>query len=207
MEDTKTRILIQAHHLFLKYGIKNITMDCISECLGISKRTIYKHFLDKNELLRQSITSYLNKRDKTVATQIKNSTTVIEAIIRLIRLGMIDLEKINPLFFQDLKKYYPDILAYIEKENEPFNRKLIIKFLKQGIKQNLFREDIDLELVAAIVIGQLQNIRNEELFPREKFSKKQILLHMMINYLRGISKPKGIELLEKNKEIFINDLI
>ena len=107
--DVRKRILTEATHLFFQYGIKNTTMDDIADKLGISKRTIYETFKDKNELLISCFEEYSNERYKANGVIIKDSQNPLTAISLFIQAGASMLNLLSPAFFSDLKKYHYEL--------------------------------------------------------------------------------------------------
>jgi TetR/AcrR family transcriptional regulator, cholesterol catabolism regulator len=196
--DNRERIIVAAAGLFRTYGIKSVTMDSIASHLGISKRTIYELFADKDELLG-GVLSWMNEKQKELLSRIlSESENAIVAIFRLISMNRDHFQSMSPAFQADLRKYYFD-LKNTGKENMPdfHNHQQIIE---KGISEELFRDDIDPDLANRCLYSMGRSIMDYELYP-DQFSRNEVLSNTIINYLKGISTQKGLDLiksLEKN---------
>ena len=198
--DIKDRIIQEASQLFMKFGIRNITMDRIAENLGVSKRTIYENFKDKDELLNFCLESGMKKQKKRYKETIKNSVNIIEAILTFIRNSVNALNIINPVFFSDLQKYYPSQWdKYIEVNNSQ-NLDKTIQLLRMGVEGGFFRKCINLEIVGKLILEQFNLLNNQDIFPEDRYSKVEVFENIAINFTRGIATSKGLSFLEKYQE-------
>ena len=195
--DIKKRIIKDARYLFITFGIRSVTMDTIAEEIGMSKRTIYENFKDKDDLLKQCIEVAMSNHRDISEDIINNSENIIEATFKFIKNSISIINKINPLFFFDIKKYYPELFVQKIKESDIRSHNRIAELLKRGIKEDLFRSDINVEIVTKLILEQFKMLSNNELFPSEKFSKIDVFENIVINFIRGISTKKGLQLIEE----------
>jgi TetR/AcrR family transcriptional regulator, cholesterol catabolism regulator len=190
------RILTQSSELFIKSGIKAITMDDISREVGVSKRTIYENFKDKDELLRAClvyIDAYYNK-DKDEL--IKESKNTIDMMFKILEHGIQIINTMNPLFMIDLKRYHYRVWKETYKLHYEKHLAHTYTMLKKGINEGLYRKDIDIEIVAKLLHEQLRIMSDEQIFPSSKYSIKAVFENILINFMRGIATRKGLELIE-----------
>ncbi|MFC2081146.1 TetR/AcrR family transcriptional regulator [Bacteroidota bacterium] len=197
------RIVSEAFELFMKYGIRNVTMDQISGQMGISKRTLYETFKDKNELLREVLEYFSNIKRTEAGEMIEKSDNVIKTIYMLARKGEEMKQKINPLFFEDIWKYYPDIHTMLTKDGSYRDSSFTHKLVKKGIDDGLFKKDLDIELVNLYFHQVMHIVMNEEIFPRDRYTHGEIFKNIIMPYLIGISTDKGQVQIDKyfEKEI------
>ncbi len=191
------RIVNEATQQFLQFGIRNVTMDKIAADLGISKRTVYEVFKDKTELVRTCIEFLFQQHEAKIKIILETSSNVIEVFSSALREGMKVMNSINPVFFQDLKKFYPEIWMSIHARNMEKSYILTIDLLKKGIEEGLFREDINIKIVSKLFHEQNNLIMDEQVFPRNEFSLPEIYRNLTINFMRGISTARGIERIDK----------
>ena len=104
--EVRERIIVESGALFGKYGIRSMTMDALAEEMGISKRTIYERFKDKDTLLGEVIKYYKHQTKEDALRTIDESDNVIEALFRIMKLTVSQMSQTNPLFFHDFKKYH-----------------------------------------------------------------------------------------------------
>ena len=194
--EIKNRIIAEARQLFIKYGIRSITMDMIAEHLGISKRTIYENFKDKNELLKSCINAAIADQRKMNEEIIRSSSNIIDAIFVFIKNSINTLKRINPAFFYDIQKYYPAIWSRTIQKNDERNFNRIVSLLNQGISEGLFRENINVEIIARLILEQFKLLSNQEIFPENKYSMVDIFENIVINFVRGIVTVNGLELID-----------
>jgi len=109
--EVRERIIIEAGLLFGKYGIRSMTMDALAEEMGISKRTIYERFRDKDTLLLEVVRYYKEKRMVEAFEIIEQSDNAIVAMFRLMKVTISQIEHMNPLFFHDFKKYHTRVFG------------------------------------------------------------------------------------------------
>lgn len=181
--------------MFTKYGIRSITMESIANELGISKRTLYEKFEDKDDLVSQVVTEGGNFHKKKCLEIIDESENVVDAISKIARLHSNTFSKINPLFFEDLKKCHPSIHNKIHKRGELRDYSITLSLLKRGVIEEIFRSDVDIDVVN-VFIHQIADILNTNIFSNIKIEILRDSVFMP--YLKGISTDKGRKLIEEN---------
>ncbi|MBN2635800.1 MAG: TetR/AcrR family transcriptional regulator [Prolixibacteraceae bacterium] len=194
--ELRDRITNEGTKQFFQYGIRNVTMDDIAVSLGISKRTVYETFKDKSELVQNCIEVLNHKQDKRVNEVVSQSENAIKSIFVFMREGMRVMNEINPVFFKDMEKLYPSLWKKIEKEALAKRYNLSSKLLTRGVSEGLFREDLNIDIVAKLFHTQLTIFSDETVFPRDKYNHAEIFQNMIINFTRGISTLKGIEIID-----------
>ncbi len=199
--EIRERIIEGASGLFRTYGIKSVTMDSLANQLGISKRTIYEVFSDKDDLLIAVLTRMSRQQKDQVKRVLDESENSIVAIFRMLEINREYFQDISPAFQADLKKYHHDVLIgkadRIDMPDYRNNQQVI----ENGIKEELFRKEINPDLVNRCLYNLGRSIIDHDLYPFELFSRRDVIRNIFINYLRGISTPKGLDLinrLEKN---------
>jgi AcrR family transcriptional regulator len=183
-------------------------MDDIAAELSISKRTIYELFNDKEQLLHEVLKfqhEQMRERGKEI---IRGSSHILEIILKLFNLHFELLKKVNNKFFSELGKY-PEICK--EKQNkEKQNAKKFTAWMEMGRQQGLFREDADFEILTFILKRDLTTILEVKLqkghTELSKYTLDELGRKLFLFYLRGISTPRGQQIIEdylKENEIKI----
>lgn len=191
----RERIIDGAAGLFRKYGIKSVTMDSIAGHLGISKRTIYENFSDKDELLKGVLKSMTEKQKDLLKKILDQSGNPIEAIFRLLEVNRDHFQSMSPVFQEDMKKFYLNIKNNEDCEIPDYkNHKEIIE---KGIMDGYFRQDVDSDLANRCLFYLGASIMDDELYPFDLFSRNEVIRNTFINYLKGISTTKGLELINR----------
>jgi len=182
--------------MFRTYGIKAVTMDMLATNMGISKRTIYEVFKDKEELLK-GVLRWMSQKQKELMTMIlDDSDNVIEAVYKMLDLMMDHFQKMTPSFQLDMKKFQKKILENPDDYHDLPYYSNNSEILRRGIDEGVFREDIDIDITNKCLLEVAKMANDKDVFPPEDFLKKDILRNFYVNYLRGISTTKGLELIE-----------
>ena len=116
--EIRDRIILEAGTLFARYGIRSITMDALAEEMGISKRTIYENFKDKDTLLTEVITFHKKKQLADLQQILKEEQNIVDAMFSLLHESINNMKQVNPMFFHDLKKYHPQIFLQLQEKGD-----------------------------------------------------------------------------------------
>ncbi|MEA1888112.1 MAG: TetR/AcrR family transcriptional regulator [Bacteroidota bacterium] len=198
--DYRERITQEAAVLFMKYGIRAVTMDSIAHHLGMSKRTIYEHFADKEELLVSVISSMSAKQKDVFRKIMSEADNVIEALFEMLRVADAHFSNTNPTYLMDLKKYHHRVYEMICQKGDIKNFEMTLSMLREGVEEKMFRDDINIDIVNAGIHGIIDTTRDNEEMSFDKYTPFEIIDNLLFNYLLGISTPKGRELINKYKE-------
>lgn len=199
--DIKNRIIEGAAESFMIYGIRSVTMDSLANQLGISKRTIYEVFADKDDLLISVLTFMAQRQKEQVKRVLEESENSIVAIFRMIEINRDYFQNMSLAFQSDLKKYHNDVLIKTTENVEMPDYRNNQQVIEKGIREGLFRKEINPDLTNRCLYNLGRSIMNNELYPFEIFSRKEVISNIFLNYLRGIATAKGLDLinmLEKN---------
>ena len=193
----KHKILNTSKELFLNLGFKSVTMDEIASKLGVSKKTIYKYFENKTELVA-AVTEYMFDAVSfgidTICELKMNPIKEIFSIKRFIMKHLKD-EKSSPQY--QLQKYYPKIYASLTQKQFDVMQVCVLNNLKKGIEIGLYRDNIDLEFTSRIYFNGMVGIKNIELFPLTDYSMNTLMNHYLEYHIRGIATEKGLQELKK----------
>jgi AcrR family transcriptional regulator len=193
--DYKNRIIEEAANLFRTYGIKTVTMDLLASNLGISKRTIYEVFSDKDELLTGVVKWMYEKQKETMAKILEESENVIIANFRMIDVMRDHFQNMSPAFQLDIKKYHHSVLSETQDKGDLQDYRNGMQIVARGIKEGVFRKDIKIELVNKCIFELIRISADYEIFPLDKYSRNDIIKNVYINYLKGIATEKGLEII------------
>lgn len=197
----KDRILLGAQELFFKYGIKSITMDDIAKHLAISKKTIYKYFADKDEVVETMMIQLMKKNEAQFQNIVDESTNVVEEVFGMMKhMGMM-FSQMNPNLFYDMQKFHPNTWNLFKKFKEECIESMVIDSIERGISQGLVRSDINSKIVARLRMEQVEIGFNPQAFPPNKFKIIEVQLALLDHYLHGICTLKGHKLINKYKEL------
>jgi AcrR family transcriptional regulator len=194
------QILKGAEELFFRYGLKSITMDDIAKHLGMSKRTIYENFPTKDSIVSALLD---NHREKSISDHElihKESKNAIEEQFMSMRMFKDMADVMNPRLLFELKKFHPKVWSEFQDLKQEVIQQFIIGNLKRGIKQGIYRKEIDVEILSRLRIEQIEIAWNPELFPPSQFDIFKVNMAFLDHFLYGVVNLKGHEMVEKYKK-------
>ena len=204
--DTRTKIIGKAAALFVESGIKGITMDELAEHLGMSKRTIYEHFADKKELVKECVIFIDNKKDELAKDAVKHSKNVIETLLTLHLDNLKMMGSVNRKFADDIKKFYPELHNYFQEKRES-SVYSTINFLQKGAEEGVVRDDQNVEIYANLLHEEMYLLFDNRSIHLSEFSVKEVYSVMFLCFLRGIATNKGLAVIDdflmKNKNVYL----
>ena len=206
MEDKKQFILKNVGELYLKYGIRSVTMDDVANEFGISKKTLYQYFKDKADLISQVIDYYIKNADFALNNQTKGNA--IDRFFELRCHVMHMLKYIHNNIEYDLKKLYPGIYKKVHKlkRERIFNN--TIQNVTEGIASGLYRSDLDIVFIAKLQVGRLLLILNpeHEIFTETELANIDLFDKVIENYMYSICTEKGIKYYKKQLNKIKNEV-
>ena len=193
----KEKILNKANELFLTYGFKSVTMDDIAEKLAISKKTIYAFYKKKDELVRACVLDVFHQVSEGIDLICAINKNPIEELFEIkdFVLNHLKSEKSSPLF--QLKKYYPKFFHELQHKQFEVMNECVQENLHRGIKEGLFRKEMDLDFISRIYFSGITMIKDIELFPKGIENMQELQTEYLEYHIRAIATSKGIKILEK----------
>ena len=192
-------IISESIHLFMKYGLRSVTMDDIAKHLGMSKKTIYQHFKDKEEIIIEATKSVFDAEVKMMEEVEKGTENAVDHLYKQTLLIRERIKNTSSTTMYDMQKYYPKAWnTYMcFKQDVVYNS--VINNLQRGIEEGLFRADINPEILAKIRIAQIEASFDDELFSDGKYSLIEIHEQLFNHFTYGILSEKGLELFKTYK--------
>jgi AcrR family transcriptional regulator len=201
MSTNKNKIVKACFNLFIKYGIKSVSVDDISCSLGISKKTFYQYYKNKDSVIEDVANEFINNNSFANREILKEEIDVIDKILKIYKHILEQFHNCNPVFMYDIEKYYSDIYKLFTDFREEELHYVIINLLKQGKNEGIFRSNLDEEMIFDLHMKRMNLIIRKILFP-EMNSDITVFFNTMVISLIGISTIKGHELIqEKTNEI------
>ena len=195
------RIIQGGEELFLTAGIKSVTMDDIAKHLGMSKKTIYQFFKDKNELVIALVNKKLKDDEDQMSDIISRSNNVIEEMINMLKCSEEIFSRINPIVIHDLQKYHPEAWKQFQDFKSDVLVHTLEELLTKGIKQGYIRPDIDVKIMARMRVYQVEMGFNTSIFPVAEFNTWAVQQQFQEHFNFGICTLKGYKLLNEFKNI------
>lgn len=199
--EPQEKILKVSLELFFKYGIKRVTMDDIAKELGMSKKTIYQFYKEKDDLVNQLCVVEMQKQECIFKNIEEQSQDPIHEIILISNTMSEMMHHINPIFFLDLQKYHSNAFVQFQKFKDECAYKDLLRNIKSGKKIGVYRNDIDEELTAKYRLTQIDMLMFGNYFSFEKISFTQTHQLLLDMFVYGICTLKGHKLINEYKKI------
>lgn len=197
-------ILMSAFDLFLKYGIKSVSMDDICKKIGISKKTVYNVISTKDELIHKVLDKHLSRDEEEVTAILTGSGNAIDGMVNISRHVIQFLKRMTPSLIHDLKKYHPGAWKIIEERHFPFIEKTIYDNIRQGQKEGLYRKDLDANILSKLYVLQSLAISDQEHFGQDAYTKTDLYKEMIKYHLHGIISDEGRKLITQQHKNFLS---
>ena len=192
-QELKVRILTVAMKAFAERGIRAVKMDDVASELGISKRTLYEIYENKELLLYEGVTHYYQQKEDELKCKTADCRNVMEILLTVYRTKVEEFRKTNQLFYDDMVKY-PKVQRFLIQQNQTMRHKSI-KFLERGIIEGYFRKDLNCELAARMFDALGEYVVMNKLY--QKYSIEEIFVNLVFVSMRGLCTEKGIKALDK----------
>lgn len=195
----RERIIEAAATMFAEQGIKSIRMDDIAHTLGMSKRTLYEMFGDKEELLYQSMVHLMNQHQRCMSQSVADCENILEVLLRSVRLlgsyGQVkDMEK--RLAF-NLKKFYPNVYNKIKRDHAEHGLAGLRYALDKCMEDGYLDQTVDVELMARLFLSTSGTLLSEDnIVIPDEVSREEAFGAMVVNFLRGLASEKGLKVID-----------
>jgi TetR/AcrR family transcriptional regulator, cholesterol catabolism regulator len=191
MDDNKLRIITNAEELFRQYGFKSVTMDDIARQLGISKKTVYQFFADKQAIVTAVLDKIFAEDERRMEEIKKVSSDSIEEMIRISDYFRGMMQSMNPLVFHDMQRYYPKAWEQYQHHRQVCFRGSLIETINAGVVSGFFRKEIDVEVVAKMRLYQVELGFDQKIFPSQQYDFTHVQMQFFEHFLYGLCTQEG----------------
>lgn len=198
--ETQERILLKAHELFMRYGLRSVSMDEIANHLGMSKKTIYQFYADKDALVEGAIDIEIQRSKNDCVGTRNQSENAIHEIFLAIDMVQEMLKHMNPSLMFDLEKYHPKAYKQFLEHKNKFFLEIIRTNMEWGIKEDLYREGVNIEILTRFRLVTMFLMFDTINFPITRFTPGQVIAEITDNFLYGLATSKGQKLIQKYKQ-------
>lgn len=196
MEEKAIEIIERASQVFMRLGIKTVTMDDIAREMGISKKTLYKYFKDKNELVSTIIELKLQMDESACGVVKIEAENAIDELIKISQFVMENFQAVNPTVFHDLQKYHPESWAKVQEHKWVFIYKTMSANIDRGIKEGIYRDNINNDIISKLYVASTDLILEGKTFPWPEYKFHELYDEIIRFQIRGLANEKGINYLK-----------
>lgn len=199
--EIKDRIMQAAVELFMRNGIRSVSMDDIAARLGMSKKTLYKWFDNKDQIVLATMQQHLLQEESNCEVVFTTGANALEENYNLMQWHKTMLAGINPSIFHELQKYYPEAWALFEQHKNTFILRKIIDNLNRGIAEGVFRTDLDVEVLARLRLAEIQLMFDPHVFSPKHFDLQRLHTVTIEHFLYGICTLQGHRLINQYRQL------
>lgn len=197
--EPKERILEKADELFNRYGIRSVSMDDIAAQLGMSKKTLYQYYADKDELVTGVFTAIMEHNKNGCLESRKMSENALHEVFLSFDRVQEMFANMNPAVLYDMEKYHPGCFKKFKEFLNGFMYQMIKSNIEKGVEEGIYREDIDIDILTRYRIHSIMMSFNPEMFPNNRTHLLHIEQQLLEVFLNGIATAKGQKLIQKYK--------
>ena len=202
--DQKERIQAKADELFMRYGIRSVSMNDIAAELAMSKKTLYQFFTDKDELVEAVVEKELKRGQQDCVGCKQQSKDAVDEIFITMEMIADQFRNMNPMVLYDLEKFHMKSFQKFLKHKNEFLLEVIRKNIERGISEELFRPEINVDTLSKFRLESMMVAFNITVFPPRKYNLVEVTQEIIEHYLYGLATLKGHKLILKYKELSKN---
>ncbi len=199
--EIKDRILNHAQKLFTRNGIKSVSMDDIAADMAMSKKTLYKWFENKDQIVQAAMTRHLESTQFDCNTMIQGSTSAIDELFQMLEWVKQEFSNVHHSIFYDLQKFHPVTWQLWQAHKNEFILSQIIQNLRRGIAEGLFRADLDMEVIARLRLAQIELQFDPELYPARAFAHERVSVALLEHFMLGVATLRGHKLINEYRHV------
>ncbi|MFN5318481.1 MAG: TetR/AcrR family transcriptional regulator [Bacteroidia bacterium] len=196
MSEKQETILRKAAALFMRCGIKSVTMDDVCRELGISKKTLYQFVRDKNDLILQVLNHDICEDEKAIRTIQNSGRPALDELLQIQNMVSGKIKNMHSSIIYDLRKYYPEAWNKMMQYRNEFVVGSIEQNILKGQKEGVFRTDLHAAVIARIYSSRMEVVMDASLFEGLNLNTAEIYSEAMLYHIRGIATDKGLSYLK-----------
>lgn len=196
-DNNREQVIQAAHSMFMRLGLKSVSMDDIAREMGISKKTIYQVVENKEQLITLVLEQDTCEDIRVINQNHQEAKDAIDESLRNTRYFIRAMREISPTTLRDLQKYYPSIWKeQMEAHHEEF-RNSVARNIERGMEEGLYRGDLDADLVSRLYVGMMMMVIDRSVFPARERTISEIITQLSLYHFNGIVNQFGRERVEK----------
>lgn len=202
--DILTKILSASMELFRQYGFKTITMDDIARRAGISKKTLYQHFANKQEVVSETVIWYKEHIKDDCCKLLEGAEDAVDAQVKLMALLDQTYQQINPMAMLEMQRYFPEAYNLFRAKLSGQDINMMRENIERGMAEGVFRKEVDADLMARFHIEtSLILFQQSNLLMGERHDIRHVNITIREHFLYGIMTEKGVALYLTYKEKYL----
>lgn len=184
----------------MQLGTRNVSMDDIARELGMSKKTIYQYYSDKDELVNAVVDFTLDKMKRECDEAYGGAKDAVHELFLTMDLLAEQFRNMNPIILHDLEKNHATAFRKFLNYKHEYLFTVVRENMKRGISEGLFREDLNMDVISRFRLESMMMPFNTQLFPTSRYNFVEVVQLIMEHYVFGLATTKGHALILQYKE-------
>ncbi len=199
--ELKDRILRTSQQLFMRNGIRSVSMDDIAAELAVSKKTLYKWYENKDQLVYAMMEQHLDTSRDDCAQVQQQASSAIDELFRMMSWMKQQVAEVHPSIFYDMQKFHPTSWQLWVAHKQHYILAQILDNLRRGMAEGLYRADLDADVLARLRLAQIEVVFDPTVFPPQQFDVQRIQHVIMEHFMLGVATLKGHQLINERRGI------
>jgi len=202
--ENKEKIVEGAGELFMRYGVRSVTMDDVARELGMSKKTLYQFFTNKDDLVLEVSKAHI-EREKIEFGEIKAvSKNALDELFSITKCLRISMQRVNPSLLFDLQKYHPSAWDLFLDFKYNFIRSMVERNVTKGVEEGYYRSEITPDVMAKLRMEQVQMAFDPKVFPPSEYDLVEVQMQVLDHFIQGLLSHQGRKLYETYQKQMTN---
>ncbi|RYY60192.1 MAG: TetR/AcrR family transcriptional regulator [Chitinophagaceae bacterium] len=198
--EAKERIMVKASELFMQYGIRSVSMDDIANNLGMSKKTLYQYYADKDELVHAVFDAHITRMQGDCVSCANNAKGAVHELFLTLEEIMEEFSNMNPMLLHDLQKFHFRTYEVFMQYKNKFLTEMVRQNIERGIAEELYRPDLNIDVLTKFRLESMMLPFDVNLFPPGKYGLGETTGIIMELFIYGLVTQKGHKLIQKYNE-------
>jgi len=205
--EAKERIMVKAGELFIQFGIRSVSMDDIANNLGMSKKTLYQYYADKDELVHAVFNAHIARMQVDCINCKSRSRDAIHELILTLEEIMQEFSNMNPMLLHDLQKFHFKTYQVFTEYKNKFLTEMVKSNIQWGIEEELYRPDLNIDVLTKFRLESMMLAFDIHLFPPGKYALGATTEIIMELFIYGLVTQKGHKLIQKYNQLRSKNLL
>ena len=201
MEKMEKDILAKAVEMFDRYGLRPVTMDDIAREMSISKKTLYKYYANKEDLVTRAVVQMFQEISGNMTELLEHQGNAIDMLFSMDEVICSTIEKHDPSMQFQLERYYPEVSAMLEGMKKETVFLMMENNINRGKAEGLYRDDLDAQVVTYLYYSRAQLMMEEDMGPFKDRPIEDVMREILVYHIRGVASDKGLAYLEEKMTI------
>ena len=193
--------MVKSGEMFMQYGIRSVSMDDIANTLGMSKKTVYQYYADKDELVHAVIESHTQRIQVDCMKCTEMSKDAVHELFITIDQVMEEFSNMNPMLLHDLKKFHFRAYEVFTQYKNRFLATMIRDNIERGIREELYRPDLNVDVLTRFRLESMMIPFDVHLFPPGKYALASTTAIIMELFIYGLVTLKGHKQIQKYNQL------